>query len=699
MIEQARRVWLAGRSHELNVQAGFWLDLEPRAAGSLVLRLSGQTLYRVLINGELVHAGPVRAGHGWHRVDQVELLPHLRPGNNRLAIEVGGYYVASYYSLKQPSFLQAELSRDGVIIAATGVASEFRGVALAQRIQQVPRYSVQRCFAEAYHYDEPWQLDWAQPGQSLPEAALAEVASDWQLLPRLLRYLTYDWLLPVSARRSPFNRQPSEPSGPDTPPSERFSDHRIEVWPLADFEALQIPPAAALDSSPLETTLAAGELLLVDFSRNLNGFIQLEGELGTAGADLLLAWDEKLVNGRLDLGPFPNQNALPIRVASGSPRLSFTSFESYGMRYLLLAVQRGKLHLHRLGLREYACPQPIRSVLQSGDPDLDQIFAAAVATFRQNTVDVFMDCPTRERAGWLCDSYFTAQAAIWLTGSAQEEDVFLENYLLAREFPGLPPGMLPMCYPAEHPGGNYIPQWALWLVVQLEGYFQRSSRYGLAEFSQLCDDLLAFFAPFMNDDGLLESLPRWNFIEWSQANRWVQDVHYPTNMLYSHVLRLIGTWYHKPALIAQADAMRETIIEQAFEGDFFRDHACRQADGSLRPKWHISEVCQYFAFFFGIAEPADARFAALAERLVRDFGPRRRHSQAWPEVAMANAFIGNYLRLELLLRWGYYRQLRREVHGYFLDMAQRTGTLWENDQATTSLQPWLCLLCRGGVAA
>ncbi|MHB8336004.1 MAG: alpha-L-rhamnosidase-related protein [Ignavibacteriaceae bacterium] len=40
------------------------------------------------------------------------------------------------------------------------------------------------------------------------------------------------------------------------------------------------------------------------------------------------------------------------------------------------------------------------------DDSLNEIYSAAVQTFRQNSVDIFADCPSRERGGWLCDSYF-----------------------------------------------------------------------------------------------------------------------------------------------------------------------------------------------------------------------------------------------------------------------------------------------------
>jgi alpha-L-rhamnosidase len=51
---------------------------------------------------------------------------------------------------------------------------------------------------------------------------------------------------------------------------------------------------------------------------------------------------------------------------------------------------------------------------------------------------------------------------------------------------------------------------------------------------------------------------------------------------------------------------------------------------------------------------------------------------------LANAFVGNVLRLEILSRYGCCQQILDESIGYNLYMAERTGTLWENDGAYAS---------------
>ena len=64
------------------------------------------------------------------------------------------------------------------------------------------------------------------------------------------------------------------------------------------------------------------------------------------------------------------------------------------------------------------------------EPELRAIVEAAKATFAHNAVDLYSDCPSRERAGWLCDSFFTARAEYFLTGESRIEEAFLENFRL-----------------------------------------------------------------------------------------------------------------------------------------------------------------------------------------------------------------------------------------------------------------------------
>ena len=111
------------------------------------------------------------------------------------------------------------------------------------------------------------------------------------------------------------------------------------------------------------------------------------------------------------------------------------------------------------------------------------------------------------------------------------------------------------------------------------------------------------------------------------------------------------------------------------------DNAVRR-DGKLVSSGERTEVCQYYAFFFGAATPQE--HPELLRILVEDFGPDRAKNGEWPQIHPANAFIGNYLRLDMLMQLGYHDTVRQNIEGYFLYMAEKTGTLWENIGASAS---------------
>ena len=173
-----------------------------------------------------------------------------------------------------------------------------------------------------------------------------------------------------------------------------------------------------------------------------------------------------------------------------------------------------------------------------------------------------------------------------------------------------------------------------------------------------------------------------DFVEWSAANRYVQDVNYPSNMLYAEMLDVVGRLYDDPERSSQAEAIRQTIREQAFDGEYFIDNATRTPDGALQLTGNHTETCQYYAFYFGIATPTT--YPELWARLRDEFGPARKQNNPYSDVPFSNAFIGNYLRLELLSREGRSAQILDESIAEYLKMADQTGTLWEHLSPTAS---------------
>lgn len=694
-FQSAVPVWAAGREKELNLWLSARAVLSP--AKSCILKVTGSSAYVVKVDGAFVAFGPARSAHGFYRVDELELASYIREGGSVLTITVAGYNCNSFYHLDQPSFLCAELSADGALIAATG-RNGFSFREVSEHEQKVERYSYQRTFCEVYNLDPSlaaWETEKEPAGFSLLETVPTEKKT---FIARGCGYNTYD-RIPAKAITSRvefhmgdhadelrYQRQMKEISDV----YKGFYTCDVTTDSLLMARNLDLDAVHKTDDVPGTEIIRAGHAVTYQMNRNLTGQLVFDA-VCEEDTEIIVTFDEYLSeDDYINFRRMSVVNAPIFRLKKGSYHLS--TFEPYTMSVLRVFVLRGSASISGVGLVYFGADKPQKHY-KGNDPALAKIFDAAVETYRQNTFTIFMDCPSRERAGWLCDSFFTSRVEKVLTGKSEIEHNFLENFFLPDSFHGLPKGMLPMCYPADFSDGNFIPNWAMWLVIELREHLERTGDRAFIDAAKpRIDALLEYFKAFENKDELLEKLKRWVFIEWSKSNELTQDINYPTNMLYSKMLRCTAELYGDDSLKAKADRIAAKINEQSYlDNGFYCDNAVYDESGKAVLSGMCTESCQYYAFFCEIATPESR--PELWRRLLHDFGPYRVKKGAWPNftedakwqnVYPANAFIGNYLRLELLYRYGEYEKLTENIKGYFLKMADLTGTLWENDTPNAS---------------
>ena len=678
MFQHAKPVWPKGRSREKNVFAAFALQAAALPEEKLTLHVTGATFYRVYANGEFLGFGPARTALGYARED-VFTLEHPNDSAVQVVIEVCGYYCRSLSTVLQPSFLMAELRcADRAIDWTDENTSVFCPKC---KLQQVERYSKQRHFTEIWDY-----RDFVSMTDPRYRAEAEVLQQDIQILDRTAPYPAYD---AVELNRAAFKGgiafDPQLPcikerySGGCMPKHFHYFEYdTIPYHPYAWLQQQRQTPLCREVSLP--DSLEENEYLIFDFGRIEAGFFRLELE-ALEDSDVVVGFSEYYEGEDFQFQNMNCHNVLEFFI-SGADRREMESFEPYTCRFAIVAVKKGKVKLHRFGMRSFTFPMEEITAPEFCDPVLQSICRAGVRTFAHNAVDLYTDCPSRERAGWLCDSYFTAKTEYALTGKTQVEDAFLENYRLFRNQGEYMDGVLPMCYPSdeetETPGGKFIPQWTMWYILEAAEYIlQRGHQDQKEQFRKSIYDLLHFYQQYENADGLLERLPSWNFVEWSTANEWTWDVNYPTNFLYAQVLECIATLYDDADCARRSADVRKVAVEQSYNGQYFQDHALRDASGNLVLQDHASEACQYYAILFGGIDWHAQRFAPLKELIVTVFTPDR---TVLPEIIPVNAFIGAYLRIEALLKMGQYDLLLENIRDFFGKMEQRTGTLWEYRQ-------------------
>lgn len=654
--------WGAGYSDEKNVTLAWVYTSAERRGGTL--RLACASCAQVFADGELVGFAPMRAAHGYARIAEFALPPF-----RTLVIAVAGYNINSFWLPFSRPFCAAELHCGGEVLDLTA----FACVRLDDRVQRVPRFSYQRCFLEDYVFDGRRGRLFAGDASVYPAVRAVRVPSPAWLpvrthLPRLVRREA------VFLRSAGVGIDPSRPVLRDR--TQTHVGEELLGYSVAEWEDAPVDEACrfVFDGE------GEGLYSLFDLGRVITGFpvlnVRAEGN-----CTLYLLFGEIAQEGRPDFDFLRDStsNCIKYRLAAGEHRL--LAFEPYAMRYLR-AVCFGSVQVCACGIAEYENPDTGAFRFRIADERYSAVLAAAVETFRQNAVDLLTDCPSRERAGWLSDSYFSSAAERLFTGENLVEEAFLENYALADKS-GLPQGMIPMCYPADCYAG-YIPNWAMWYILEVHKYVRITGNRAVADAArENIRGIVEYFLARENEEELLEDLDGWVFVEWSAANdaSHVCGVNFPSNMCWSKCLECVGELYGLPSLTKKAGRVREAVRRLGFDGTFFVDNSVRGADGRLVQTGLLTEVCQYYAFWFGVATPArdPALYALMRDR----FGAFRAEEYR-PDVAPCNAMYGIYMRLDLLMREGDTERLARECMAYFYGMACRTGTLWENDKPSAS---------------
>ncbi|MBS6440955.1 MAG: hypothetical protein KH380_01000 [Coprobacillus sp.] len=664
---------------EMNVSLFFVQEVNIQKEG--YLQITGNNLYRIFDNGQLMGYGPARAAHDYYRVDQYM----LKEGKHRIVIEHVYYHCNNFCSTNTAPFLECEVIEDERVLAYTGNKDEFICYKNESRYQKVVRLSYQRAFSESYHF--AFDLMDFYTGKKNPFSyVLADVLDEKELLSRIVDYPKFEGIAFEKMEEGTFTYDESI-----KPYDDRYMHlEKLKIFPMESWE---VDPNAYISRLVYQEekvgSLKANVFYTYRLPSSKTGFISWEIE-ALEDSEFYFLFDEldssKGEKKPIEILFYRNTTHNIISYECKKGKHHHITIEPYTMQFLRLVVKKGNIRIHQLSFIPYENPLVSAVTYQFSNYKIQKVANAAIDTFRQNAVDILTDCPSRERAGWLCDSYFTGKSESLISKENKVEHNFLENYALLEQYPYLPKGMVPMCYPGDHPDGTFIPNWSLWYILELKDYLLRTHDEDLVKQSLAkIKGLLHYFEKFENELGFLENLENWVFVEWSKANDndFICGVNFPSNMLYMGALEAASELLHEPSLKMKAKHIKEMIEKFSFNGEFYVDNMIRNEKNEFVITDHTTETCQYYAFYFHLATPKNHE--ELFNKMRLEFGPKRDHEKVYPQVYKSNVFIGDYLRLMILLEYGYVEEVLDETVDYFYNMAIITGTLWEHDSTFASL--------------
>lgn len=682
---KAKPVWGTGLNSKFNQFLGFYTEIENRE--KIKISIAARSYYRLYINGKIVANGPARCAKHYCRVDVIELEEKILPGDSRIsvAIEVAALDKPEKYcndNTLETGLLAAEVEDENKkILASTGKDGGFRYQELSARRSNVETMSHSRGIVEWYDltpesYDWVWgKGKWKQPEELKEKVSfLKRRASYASLNPIKVAHFSGIYDMVDTGNPVPgFVLSISEMFNPEwyknIPEENRFLlglrglKEQIFTGEYEVGEKIIIEPGEYPTGVVFEHTVS--ELGFIDFSIKIEKETLLD----------LINTDHLSYEGDLK----PNTYVTRYHLAPGEYHLM--TFEPKLIKYLRFVLHtEGKVILDFPQILDDSYPDDGSCMFATSDGDLNRIYEGARRTLRLSTLDIFMDCPQRERGGWLCDSTFAAEAMWQLFGDMNTERDFLENFMLTQN---IWKGFFPEVYPGskkDETDPGFV-NWSYWLMVEFCDYYERSGdKDFVLRSKERIEEFVQGLLSLRGEHGLVET-GRGEFVDWSLANRdfSLKPISIANNCLVVYVLERLGKLYGQAEWIEAAEEIRVIIEKLDSTSGIFGGggDGAIYAEGELKRNDCPSEGGRALELYSGFHRED----RLYCRQFIKTMGPCPEF-RADPNVAKANLFIGLMIRFAVLAKMDETEVLVRELKNVYLEeLKNGSGTFFENINA------------------
>ncbi len=479
----------------------------PEIAKEYILKITADSYYLVYLNGRFAGRGPVRGTGNTVFFDTYTVSDYLSSGKNVIAV--------LFYSPERPNTIAAAVT-PALCAEIPGVVKTDRHWRISKAYEwksDVPEYTVSTGAMEYRNYrlsGGNWTLlenrNW-QHARLVKHAKLVNK----RFLPRDVPGLKSQILQPKLIQIY------------ETGPADAGSIADLAAF-IRDEPWRPLPPARMPErkwSGKEPLTVFAdnngnGAVLIFDFGREFIGFLNLE-VAGPAGTTVDVSYGERLTaDGKVATAITPEWQLVDRYILDDKINNVGTSLYERGGKLVQVVFRnfRRKLEIRRAEVEMTRYPYSHPGSFVSSDETLNTIYSNSVETIKACTMDVFVDCPWRERSFWVNDLIVENKISLLLFGPAE---VHKRAFSLAFD-QQLPNGLLPAVCPEPEPGKFALAPTSLFVIDALHDYWLHSGDSATVRqyFPQLLKILDAFEAS-CDGDGLIQtpSGAWWTFYDWS----------------------------------------------------------------------------------------------------------------------------------------------------------------------------------------
>ncbi len=500
----------------------FPLDALPQATP---LHISADGRYQLFVNGNFLGRGPARCDPAFQYYDSYEIAPHLRPGQNVIAVLVHSYgRHMAWYQL--PRLEPARLfGCGGLFVQGERFDTDESWRYLDSTAWQQDTSAGAVGFIEVYDARQApvdWQsLDFDDSNWSGAEVLLAP---DWpntppirpfpHMVPRDIPPLLEEEQQPVRLHRcAQVTEVPDQPNLPLQIGAEALQ--ALTSCTVEGFDNLLAGGAV-----PVQTTPGQAVVLVLDFGGTVTGrpFFEIDAP---AGAIIDVGTSERLQDDHIEprFHSFLTSENVD-RVITRTGRQRWERFEWTGFRYLQLTIRNATepLTIHRVAHTFTSYPVDPQGSFVCSDELLNAIWQAGANTLQLCMHDGFVDCPQREQRQFVGDAYVEVLVNFAAFGDAALTAKLLRQVQQSQRADGMTQTATPSDTAAESAAA--ICDYALYWLMTIREYVRYTGDKAIVtELYPSVERVLAWFDRFVDDDGLLNSPPHWIFVDWAQLDK------------------------------------------------------------------------------------------------------------------------------------------------------------------------------------
>lgn len=548
---RAKWIWSDVKEAETNVYYYFRKTFDVSNDGNgYRLFVAADTRYQLFLNGTFVGRGAPQSQPFYQYYDSYDLDDFGLEKSNCLALIVN--HVGNIADTRGGLLLEVVDAEGNTVVGTDDSWRVSRSVAWERHTYKCGSNKAtpyQEVF-DARREPVGWRnLDFDDGSWNLATILSGRRSSDrppsvppWtRLVPRDIPFMTADPVFPVRIERVEESLDiVNRPRAEDLSPGLSQVGQPIEHSRFDGVEALLGEKGAAIVQSSvkhlddLDFDGVYAPAVVLDFGRIVTARTRLRLS-GAAGGMVDVGYVERLIDGRFN-------NALECEFADRyvmkDGEQTFESFMWRSFRYMKLrfrsCFEPVTLHVVQGVVSTY--PFEDRGKFSSGDEVLNAVFDISRNTVRLCSNEFIMDTPWREQAQWLGDVALVSVPAIHSCfGDAALPRKFFMQAGQNQHQTGMISNISNM---VSHSWGGVIPDYSLhWIWGIWTQYMHTGDEELVHRLYPQCLRILDAHLDYLNDDGLVEDMPYWVFIDWADVEK--RGVCGPYNAIFHVALKTL----------------------------------------------------------------------------------------------------------------------------------------------------------------